>query len=256
MSVRKIEQELAVVAEKLVNLRRQISELEAWEGELRTSLRVLERLGASEPANEVQPARLSGWLAAALEGQAAHKQNPTGQPDTHTVTHQITVRDSDGQVTRRTIPRDRPLATGVPLQAGQALIAMLRAKGDFIKQMEAVERLRHEHGIQIGPGRPGRETSDLSAAIGHGRVPGLVVSRAHGWGLEEWNGIPPSQRQALGAVRPEYPVASANDPSPNADGVVDPRYASVELSQAELDDAMEEIDRAEREAKERTEAGQ
>jgi hypothetical protein len=191
MSAQRIGEELAAVTERLAGLRRQMDKLEAWAAELRTSLRVLAR----------------------LEGQ-------TGE---HTVVSAVTVRDSDGAVIRRTLAgKVRPPATGVPLRAGEALKAMLRAKGDFIKPKEAVERLKAEHGIRIGPGKPGRETSDLSSAIGGGRVPGLVVTRSDGWGLEEWNGVPPARREASGTAgaASEDHVGGPRGPDPAQDTTV------------------------------------
>lgn len=175
MNVKQIETELGHVSDRLAKLRRQVDEQVKWEAELRTALRVLSRLnGTSEPLP-----RDTADATSAVE---------------HTVVRTTTVRDKDGAVFRKTYGRVRPLATGLPAQAGQALIEMLRVKGQFIKPKEAVERLKEEHNIRIGIGKPGRETSDLSSAIGHGRVSGLVVTRQDGWGLEEWKGIPPVER--------------------------------------------------------------
>jgi len=131
--------------------------------------------------------------------------------DVHTVVRTTTVNDRTGAVTKKTYGRNRPLATGLPGRAGQALIEMLREKGDFIKPLDAVARLKAERGIQIGYGKPGRETSDLSAAIGHGRVPGLVVTRKDGWGLEEWSGIPPVQREQGFFTKTEKESPTEND---------------------------------------------
>lgn len=190
MSVPQIERELATVAERVAALRREIGELEAWESELQTSLRVLTRLSDGSHGSARPHMNRNAQSGERAQDQAA---DPS---DVHATTREATVRDAGRTLRHRSYDRARSLATGVPLQAGQALIAMLRAKGDFIRQMEAVERLRAEHGIRIGRGRPGRETSDLSAALGHGKVPGLVVTRSDGWGLEEWEGVPRAKRQA------------------------------------------------------------
>lgn len=174
MNVKQIEVELARVSDRLIELRRQIGEQEQWEAELHTTLRVLTRLGdASE----------------AIASDDTEEGN--GQ---HTIVRVTTVKDKDGSVHRKTYQRTPPPATGVSARAGKALMEMLRLKGNFIRPKDAVARLKTEHNISIGIGKPGRETSDLSSAIGNGRVPGLIVTRQDGWGLEEWQGVPPIER--------------------------------------------------------------
>lgn len=81
-------------------------------------------------------------------------------------------------------------AKGTAAAAGQALLTELHSRGNYMKPMEAVRYLHDAYGITIGLGKPGRETSDLSAALGHGKVKGLTVSRRMGWGLEEWRSQP------------------------------------------------------------------
>jgi hypothetical protein len=156
MSVKRVEAELTAVESRLAALRQEIASPERWEGDLRTSLHVLTRLAGNDPDSQAVSA------------------------DVHTVVREKRVNDATGEVRQRTVHHGRPLATGKALEPGEALVAMLRAGGKHIRPMDAVSRLRDEHGIQIGLGKPGRETSDLSAAIGHGRIPGLVVTRSQG----------------------------------------------------------------------------
>lgn len=172
MVEKQVEAELAVVTGKIAKKQAEIASLEKWADELRTSLRVLRRLSGSR--DEWQP------------------------ESTHIAAHN-SANDSQAAV-RQAGSRERPLAAGRALDAGMALMQMLKEQGNFIRPLEAVRRLKDEHEIRIGSGKPGRETSDLSAAIGHGRVPGLVVTRSQGYGLAEWNGFPP------GPIKP--PVAS------------------------------------------------
>lgn len=176
MSMSQIEAGLMRAGERLSELRRQISETEEWEAQLRTALSVLARLGEGE-ATQPLP------IFTARTNDAAPRE-----------------REHMPSVTSESRRVHKP-ATGLPAEAGQALIAMLRQKGDFIRPMEAVTRLKAEHGIQIGLGKSGRETSDLSAAVGHGRVPGLIVTRGQGYGLEEWKGIAPVDQARVDKVR-------------------------------------------------------
>ena len=76
--------------------------------------------------------------------------------------------------------------SSIVIAADEALTAMLRKLGSPIKQLDAVKRLREEHGIVIGTGEPDRATSDLSAALGNGKSEFLRVSRKDGWSLVEW----------------------------------------------------------------------
>ncbi len=166
MEVRRITAELSAVGERLSHLRQQIISLQEWEVELQTTLKVLQRLGDHDPA----------------------------QPKEPDFPHITPARPPSGPAPRAT--RLVTPAKGLAAVAGQAVAEMLRAEGKFIRPMKVVHRLRDQHGITIGLGRPGRETSDLSAAIGHGKVPELIVSRQNGWGLTEWNGTAPADRDS------------------------------------------------------------
>jgi len=157
-SASRIEAELENASDRIARLRGEIEVLKAWQDELHTSLRVIRRLADVGGKHEFYNFSVSAPATLSISSK-------------HTT---ITV------------------AKGKAALAGQALIDMIRERGDYIKPVEAVNRLREEHGLTIGPGKPGRETSDLSAALGHGKVPGLMVTRQVGWGLEEWGGIVPA----------------------------------------------------------------
>ena len=182
MTARRIAAELDVVASRLMLLRQEITSLEQWEMELRTTLKVLQRLGDEEPA-QVDRSNFS----ATEPTMPVTLANSTGNPSP--------------QRRRQITP-----AKGLAAVAGQAVTAMLRERGTFMRPMEVVHLLRDQHGITIGLGKPGRETSDLSAAIGHGKVAELTVSRQDGWGLTEWNGVPPAGRESTIALASETPI--------------------------------------------------
>lgn len=163
----RLEEEIIKVSEKIASLQGELEGLKEWEKELRTSLRVFSRLTSSSSIDTA---------VNSIEINVVEKHLPAYEQRL-------------GRFERA--PRTTPIATGKAALAGQTLREMLAVKGDYMRPIEAVSRLRIEHGITIGPGVVGRETSDLSAALGAGKVPGLYVTRQTGWGLEEWNGKPP-----------------------------------------------------------------
>lgn len=167
MDAQRITAEMDAVGEHLSRLQKEITGLEQWRLELHTALKVLERLDSTDPMqvkeSDVSPAPTPASAVLATSTTTAGK----------------TPLRPKRQITP---------AKGLAAEAGKALIEMLREGGKFLRPMEAVRRLRDERGIIIGLGKPGRETSDLSAAIGHGKISGLTVSRQRGWGLTQWHG--------------------------------------------------------------------
>ncbi len=181
MDARRITSEMDAVSERLSLLRQEVISLEQWRAELHTALKVVERLGSGGTTQ----ADGNGFQALATDTRTT-----SGASVASHGTPTLTVGDPLSRPKRQTVP-----ARGLAAKAGQAVIEMLREEGAFLRPMEVVRRLRDQHGITIGLGRPGRETSDLSAAIGHGKVLELTVSRQNGWSLTEWNGNPPGKRE-------------------------------------------------------------
>ena len=148
-----------------------IAQRREWQGKLVTSIEVIKQLTGQE---EDEPSAFGG--------------SDREESD---------VKSDDGSApkpsqTRKSIRSRSPMV----LRAEEELIRMLREGGDYIKQLDAVNRLRLEHGILVGSGAVGRETSDLSAALGSGKSAHLRVSRRFGWELTEWGGLPPKHREA------------------------------------------------------------
>ena len=164
MSTRQLEAELSAVRSRIQELRVEANRLELWEQRLQSALDVL-LLVMTEGSQE--PGRLPA------EQTQDQPQKPRHRPPHPALARPV---------------KERGLtpAVGKAASAGNALKEMLRTKGDYIKPLEAVRRLKEEYSLTIGLGKPGRETSDLSAALGHGKVEGLNVSRRLGWGLTEW----------------------------------------------------------------------
>lgn len=179
MSTKQIETQLSAVTARIQSLRAEADRLEAWAQRLQSALDVMHLVEMDiSPAAEHIPAAPNKCAP----------QKPTYRPPAHLLTKPI---------------KERALtpAVGKAAQAGETLKELLRVKGDYIKPLEAVRLLKENHGLTIGLGKPGRETSDLSAALGHGKVEGLGVSRRSGWFLTEW--IEANRIEPVGVISPE-----------------------------------------------------
>ena len=174
-TVVRIEAELIAVTARIERLSMELTKAKDWEAELTTSLRVLRRLAGRREQN----------------GES-HDEASQGDDDAGIALGPEASETEESTSSSRRSARGR---SDIILRAEAALIQMLREKGDFIRQLDAVNRLRVEHGILIGAGIPGRETSDLSAALGAGKSALLYVTRRSGWGLTEWEGDPPGVRE-------------------------------------------------------------
>lgn len=163
MEIRQLEAELEDAKEKIEKIKHSLENLSKWKNDLESALNVLkiieERTGTD------------------------HGRYYTPEATETAVSNIRTV-----SVPVREI---RP-AKGKAREAGQALLKEIRARDTYMKPMEAVRWLQEMHGLTIGLGKAGRETSDLSAALGHGKIEGLTVNRAVGWGLAEWENRPRS----------------------------------------------------------------
>lgn len=158
MSNSRIHAEMQAARQRLEGLEVAAEKERAWIAQLEAAIRVHERLGITQNASS--------------DGETSNKVPSVKTP-------------TKGRTRNETVVR-----------AEQVLVAMLREAGDYIRQIDAVKRLREEHGIVVGMGVPGRETSDLSAALGAGKSRYLAVSRRYGWELREWNGLPPRLKAA------------------------------------------------------------
>ena len=186
MSSTRIETELAAVATRIEKLTAALNKERAWQEELATSLKVLRRLGdmAGPSAGEVM--------------------DIVADPEAHgfQVANVVVRKRSRSQLVAR---------------AEQALVSMLQDKRNFIRQLDAVNRLREEHRIVVGGGVPGRETSDLSAALGAGKSRYLTVTRREGWALTEWSGVPPVCKDRDARVPTETALAGQDGPTHYSD---------------------------------------
>lgn len=167
MEIRQIEEELEDANRKIENVKVALESLNKWKNALENALKVLTII-----------------------------REKTGTDHGKYYTPEATISAVYGIRNVLVPPREVRPAKGKAAEAGQALLKELRARDNYMKPMEVVRWLQETHGLIIGLGKVGRETSDLSAALGHGKVDGLAVSRAMGWGLVEWDNQPrpPAER--------------------------------------------------------------
>ena len=177
MSIARIKRELEAAQARITSLGDEIAAITRWQGELIISLSVLQRLDDVSEDDQADQQSTSDDATAA-----------------------------DGENVRQTNRRSR---SDVVTRAEAAMIELLRERGDNIRQADAVTLLRERYGIVVGLGKPGRETSDLSAALG--RSPGLRVSRTQGWRLTEWGETTKAERDAAEDQRRYEVDASAYD---------------------------------------------
>ena len=174
MSIAKIEAELSAVAANVSRLEAELAKAQEWKTELTISLKVMRKI-SSRSADTKTSAH-----TADDEPASPQSQRETQPPSANTT------------VAWKARPKTRGRSPAV-VQAEAALVEMLTKAGTYIRQIDAVNRLRTEYGIVVGTGVPGRETSDLSASLGAGKSQLLRVTRQHGWELVAWNGsFPPN----------------------------------------------------------------
>ena len=207
-AIARLEAALAETTKVIQDLTQVIAQKRDWQGKLMTSIEVMKQL------SEQSGVDASASSVSINEG-----------PDASTF-DETALKSSD---LRKPIRSRNPMV----LRAEEELIRMLRKGGDYIRQLDAVNRLRLEHGILVGSGVAGRETSDLSAALGAGKSAYLRVSRKHGWELTEWEGMPPVWRE-VGLDPNDDAFADAEpDEPPEAE-----RSTSLEPIEAEQEEPL------------------
>ena len=155
MDIRRLQAEITVAEARIENLNNDLASARQWLADLTTSLAVLRKLGGIELQPVAMPVAPPSLGRSSVIGIEVRKKG---------------IRRSD-----------------VVERAGEALVELLTERGHHMRPMEAVTLLRERYRLVVGSGISGRETSDLSAALGNGKFPPLYVTRSEGWGLKTWH---------------------------------------------------------------------